>query len=248
MIKLFKYGFLLATCSILLFACKKQAVETTEFGLLNLSNQTTYPSEEISMTYNNTPLMTQQAASKFNNIKIPVGQGKIAFKDKTGQVFLDTVYAAKANKSSSWILFQPVSSIKPIILENNQADEAKPVAGFIKVKVANFAPHIFADEVDLAFYFNNPTTNKLVPADTLEKVSTKFGAYIDVNRFTAANKTGAIFILDSKTKQRLTSRSMPFSATGDLSIFTIYLVEDAVNGIAVNNSTYKIAIKTLFQN
>lgn len=245
MIKSLKEILVLIGLCIFVIACKKEdATEKLKFGFLTVSNQTTF--KDIDLKRDN--LSLTKGTNGLTDIKVPVGNGKLSFFDGAGQLIVDTIYNAGENKRSNWILFQPLATIKPVILENNQSQEAKPQDGFIKVKAANLTQNIFNSPVDIVFYFLSPTTGKAVPADTLENVPMGFDKYVTLNRLSVANKSGSLFILDSKTKQRLHTRAISFNSGGDHSIYTLYIVEDKEFGTAITGGTSKVSIKVLFAN
>ena len=247
MIKISTLTTIIVIFSLLFSSCKKELpVETKKFGILNLSNQTTF--QNLSIEFNDVPLNKTDGLD-FNLIKVPEGRGKLSFKDDDGNSFLDTLYNSEPNITRNWVLFQPSADLKPVVLENTGADVAQPDNDHIKIKFANFIPKAFTKPVDVIFYWSDPDTFELVEGGRLNHIGQSFQKDFSEILYKDKNTNNiVIMIVDSDTQQPLLDDIYAvFEALNNKRILTCYFVEDQF-GSTVTGTPYKILVKTLFAN
>lgn len=240
--KLIKLGLISLFCIALISACEKEDYVTAEkFGFLNINNQT---SHSLVIAYNNNSLKEGVIA----DIKIPAGKGLLSFKSTLNKSLLDTLLDVKENQKINLVLFQLSPDVKAVLLENNQAIEPAPEAGYIKIKLANFAPNAFPKPVDVIFYWTDPDTFEGVEGGKVENVTMNFKNKFDVVLFKENTYGVGIKIVDSETKNDLlVDGFLTFEGDGKR-VFTAYLSESKTNGAAVINSDYKVSMRALFSN
>lgn len=234
-----------------LFSCKKEVFEQArEFGTIRFNNQSGLVS--LKLVYNNEPY----TGLTLNNVKLPAGKATFSFIDPaTNKVLLDTALTVAANTTEELILFKPDEAASLVLLKNTQADEPKPGAGLMKVKIANLASKALPGNIDLIFYGLDDELFDYVPLDTLENISKQFPeSYVQLKNATSINDPSLLVkIMDAGTKEVLTDifiqvpENYNWETAEFYSVFTLYLKDDE-NGLPVNGTNYKVNVGTLFFN
>lgn len=231
----------------MLFSCKKeQPLIASEFGFLNLINQTSY--QKLLIKYNNV-LLNEGRELQLANIKVPAGQGRLSILDDSGKPILDTLYNTAPNATNNWILFQPTAEVTPVVLENNGSEEPQPDKEHIKVKFANFAPKAFAKPVDVIFYWSDPNTFELVEGGRINKIGSNFPAEFAEVLYKDGTYNIVLQIVDSETQQPVLDDiyAILSDPTDNKRILTLYFVENEFGSI-ITGTSHKIIVKTLFAN
>lgn len=160
-------------------SCKKETVvnDFIAFGELKIDNATIYGSLHVQLAGN------EKLLGMSENIKLIPGPNQLKIwgassdpKEKPVPIF-DSLLQVESNQLYRFLLFQPSLELKPVVVQNNQAAEPKPAAGFMKVKVANYASHCFNGPVDLLIRMVDNRTEEFADLDTVKQVPTAFGGY-----------------------------------------------------------------------
>ncbi|MEJ2903549.1 hypothetical protein [Pedobacter panaciterrae] len=241
-----------------LLACKKEIALTAQrFGKINFGNQTLV--NPLIIDYNGTTISVGLDLTK--NIKVPIGKGKLSFKDDKGKVLTDTIITVEENGIKNLVLFQPSSEAKPALVENTQENEPKPEEGFMKIKIANLAQKCLPKNVDIIIKMFDNNLGDFADLDTIENVSSNFGGYTNYKTFTPVTGDGYLifYIIDSTTKQPLHEG---FAGVVDINdynngifynIITLYINEQTVeasgaNMVGTDGKPYQVQVNALFMN
>lgn len=242
-----------------IFSCKKESEvnDFIEFGRIKVDNATMSNTLDVQLAGHEKKLGISEP------IKLVPGPNHLIFWGGTGNpkdtlvpVF-DTVLQVLPGKLHDFVLFQPAVSIRPVALQNNQAQESQPPAGFIKVKVANYATHCFPGAVDLVIRMTDYNIGDLVDVDIIKQVTPSFGAYVLFTPIPMTYGDGfAIFqVQDPVTHESLYNDLIPgvnFAPAGKLlTIATLFITETRNdNGVitGTDGNKYVVEVKTLFLN
>jgi hypothetical protein len=123
----------------------------------------------LSVKYEGSPVAWTQGTGR---IEVPEGKGRFEFFDRrTGVVLAEKTVEVNRSKPDTFLVFQPTVESPIAFLDlKGQANEAAPPAGFIKLKVANYAtdliPYEQTDIIVVGINMNFELTN----LDTIEAV------------------------------------------------------------------------------
>lgn len=256
---LYKKVILVAlSLSCFLLACKKEIAQTAQrFGKINLGNQTLV--KPLIIDFNGDTIST--GFENTNNIKVPIGKGKLSFKDDKGNVLTDTIITIEENSIRNLVLFQPSPDTKAALIENNQENEVRPEEGFMKIKIANLAPKCLPKNVDIIIKMFDNNLGDFADLDTIENVSANFGGYINYKTFNPVTGDGYLlfYIIDSTTKQPLHEGFAGvvyiYNPTTEafFNIITLYINEQPnetsdANMVGTDGKPYQVQVNALFMN
>lgn len=248
-----KITFSILICSLLWCACKKQdAFGPQKFGIMNLTNSTT--ANPLLISYNDVNRVGDGV--DYNNIRIPVGKGRLKFKDKAGSLLLDTLLSTEENSVRNFVLFQPSATSKTVLLENNQANEPKPDAGFVKIKMANLATQCFPNKVNITMRMTDYNYGDEVDMDMIKDVKPAFEGYGKYILFDPSISDGSIafFVTNPLTNREVRAGGIDVNnyATGKYyNVLTLALVERQNNNgnmTGADGKKYTLEVKALFIN
>lgn len=240
-------------------SCKKETVvnDFIAFGELKIDNATVYSSLHAQLTGN------EKLLGMSENIKLVPGPNQLKIwgatsdpKDKPVPIF-DSLLQVESYQLYRFILFQPSLDLKPVVVKNNQAAEPKPAAGFMKVKVANFASHCFNGPVDLLIRIVDNRTEDFADLDTVKQVPMAFGGYVLCKGIDPAISDGfTVFQLFDPVTHESLYNDIIFSvhfmnnATKQLyTVATLYMIErEDSRGLitGTDGKKYFLEVKALF--
>lgn len=244
-IKQLTQGTVAMICCILLLSCKKEnPLEVEKYGLLNITNATTYADKDIFLTYNGIPYK----GITFADIKIPAGSGKLSITNTAGP-FLEASLNVEANTLQDLVLFQPNKDVPPAILENDLALVPRPDAEHIKIKLANFMYPAFPRPFDVIVSWLDPNTGDIIDGGRIDNIGKDFPDVFNELLFKEKTNEGVgiIFMfVDHDTQQPLLDDVYTiFGTTNNERILTLYITEEK-DGAIVTGTPYKIAVRALF--
>lgn len=256
--------FLHSTLLMIIFltgatSCKKEtaADDFIVFGQLKINNSTSYDAlsfglEGYSKQMKTTDFMKLEPGA--NHLQI----WGLTSDPKDKPVFLfDSLLQIEATQTYEFTLFQPDENTAPIALVNTQASEAKPPAGFMKVKAANFATHCFPGEVDLQLIMMDYSLGDMTPVTTIPQLKAAFGSYGLYKTLDATNTDGytIFYIQDPVTHESLHPDfifgfDLMNAATGKLyEVVTLFIYEkqnSAGTFTGTDGNKYEVAVKALY--
>lgn len=129
---------------------------------------------DLQVKYNGTPISWDASSGK---IEVPEGTGKFEFFDRrNGKVLAEKTVEVIKTQKDSLLIFQPTAAAPIAFLDaRGQVNEPPPTAGFIKIKMANYAPSLLPfEQLDVIVVGINANF-EFINLDTLETVRKNLG-------------------------------------------------------------------------
>ncbi|MCW3467618.1 hypothetical protein [Chitinophaga nivalis] len=241
-------------------ACRKDTAvdDFIVFGELNISNKTTYNNLAVQLEGVDKQLPVSEVKLKPGPNQLKVWGLSGNPKDKPVAIF-DTLLNVTAKNIYNFVLFQLNTNDKPVVIINNQTDEAKPEAGFMKIKMANFASHCFPGKIDVLMKMMDYNYGDLVDLDVIKQVQSGFGSFGKYKTFDPIMSDGSIifYVVDPVTQQPLHRDFilgvdiMNYAGQRFYNVITLYMTEKESsrgNFTGDDGKKYEVEVKSLFLN
>lgn len=154
-------------------SCQKQAYDDdfTTFAPVYFSRRSILENN-LQVKYNGEPIRWEES-----RITVPEGEARFEFYDRrSGEVLAEKVVNISKAQPESFIVFQPTADAAPAFLDGNgQANETAAPAGFIKIKLANYAAALLPYEKTDIVVVGINANFEFIPLDTLEAITQNLG-------------------------------------------------------------------------
>lgn len=169
---LYTLAGLLLTC---LFSCQKKDYDDsfTSFAPVYFVNKSALDLNLL-VKYKGTSLEWDRYSGR---IEVPEGEGVFEFFDRrNGQVLAEKKVTVSKDNRDSFLIFQPTIEAPLAFLDaRGQADVTPPPAGFIKIKLANYAPSLLPFEKTDVIVVGVNMNFEFINLDTIMAVSQNMG-------------------------------------------------------------------------
>lgn len=216
--------------------------------------------KNLAVKYNGNPIPWDLGSGRIHTLQ---GEGSFEFYDKSSNVTLGTKKVNVSAKGlNKFLIFQPSEEAPFSFLDpNGQANEAAPEKGYMKIKIANYAPKLIPfEKIDVVIY--GLVDMAYVKIGVIENV----GKNLDKEQYHLVSK-GAVTaedpfyqfsFIDHVTKAEVKNfgggryASLNLTADAVKGIYTIYLTSQTASKgnsrIKYEEGYYHIGPRVLFSN